>query len=240
MARIAAQAPPSPVAAVPAAARRPAPRRRRERRDPAATREALLQSGAELFAVAGFDGVSTDDVARRSGVNKAMISYHFGGKLGLYRAILAHTFEPIRQRVVALRSSAKPAPEALRDFIAAFGEVAGQGHPVFPSMLVRELLTPASPAVSEIVPYLVDVLATVRHIVDRGVRGGQFRAVDPLMTHLSMVGALAFFFATGPARARILASMPASLKVKAPEAAAFVRHMQDLMTLGLAKRSGRS
>lgn len=239
MARIPIETEPTPGPPVPAPGRRPA-RRRRERRDPAATREALLQSGAELFALAGFDGVSTDDLARHSGVNKAMISYHFGGKLGLYRAILAQTFEPIRARVVALRASDQPAPEALREFIAVFGEVAGHGHPVFPSMLVRELLTPGSPAVSEIVPYLVDVLGTVRHIVDRGVRARQFREVDPLMTHLSMVGALAFFFATGPARARILASMPASLMVKAPAADAFVRHMQDLMTLGLAKRPGRS
>ncbi|MCM2258225.1 MAG: TetR/AcrR family transcriptional regulator [Vicinamibacteria bacterium] len=239
MARIPVTTEPSPVTPV-AVARRPVPRRRRERRDPAATREALLQSGAELFALGGFDGVSTDDLARHSGVNKAMISYHFGGKLGLYRAILAHTFEPIRERVVALRSSGQPAPDALREFIAAFGEVASQRHPAFPSMLVRELLTPGSPAVSEILPYLVDVVGTVRHIVDRGIRGGQFREVDPLMTHLSMVGALAFFFATGPARARILASMPASVKVKAPDADAFVRHMQDLMTLGLAKRPGRS
>ncbi len=222
-----------------AAAPRPS-RRRPERRDPAATREALLQAGAELFALHGFDGTSTDALARRAGVNKALISYHFGGKLGLYRAILAATFEPVRERVVALRATPQPAPEALREFIAVFGETASRRQPAFPAMLVRELITPGSPAVSELRPYLVDVLGTVRHILERGVRDGQFREVDPLMTHLSMVGALAFFFATGPARARIVASMPPALKVQPPSADAFVRHMQDLMTLGLAKRPGRS
>src|SRR5215831_4871619 len=62
-----------------AAARRP--------RDAAATREALLAAGTELFAERGYDGVPVWSIARAAGVNKAMISYHFGGKLNLYQTI---------------------------------------------------------------------------------------------------------------------------------------------------------
>ncbi|MCP4657706.1 MAG: helix-turn-helix transcriptional regulator, partial [bacterium] len=50
--------------------------------DAAATREALLEAATELFAERGFDGAKVEAIARRAGVNKAMISYHFGGKQG--------------------------------------------------------------------------------------------------------------------------------------------------------------
>src|SRR5262249_51780543 len=82
----------------------------RRPRDAAATREALLAAGAELFAERGYDGVPVWNIARAAGVNKAMISYHFGGKRGLYRAILEATFAEIVDRVEALAADPRPAP----------------------------------------------------------------------------------------------------------------------------------
>src|SRR5256712_9901518 len=66
--------------------------RRARRRDAAATRDALLAAGTELFAERGYDGVPVWAVAQKAGVNKAMINYHFGGKRKLYRAIVTATF----------------------------------------------------------------------------------------------------------------------------------------------------
>ena len=58
----------------------PRPRGRAGRRPGSAgTREALLAAGTELFAERGYDGVPVWEIADRAGVNKAMISYHFGG-----------------------------------------------------------------------------------------------------------------------------------------------------------------
>ena len=44
--------------------------------------------GPPEFAARGFDGAGVDRIARRARVNKAMIYYHFGSKLSLYRAVL--------------------------------------------------------------------------------------------------------------------------------------------------------
>jgi hypothetical protein len=78
----------------------------------------------------------------------------------------------------------------------------------------------------------VRMLAAVQQIVARGVRDGAFRPVDPLLTHLSLVGSLVFFFATGRFRERVLADR--RLALKPPDAAAYVKHIQDLVTHGLA------
>ncbi|MBO6827393.1 MAG: CerR family C-terminal domain-containing protein [Sneathiella sp.] len=47
----------------------------------------LLEIAGPLFADRSFDSVSTREIADRAGVNLSAISYHFGGKEGLYRAV---------------------------------------------------------------------------------------------------------------------------------------------------------
>ena len=50
-------------------------------------RETILKAGAKLFAKRSFDSVGIRDIANEAGVNSAMISYYFGGKVGLLREI---------------------------------------------------------------------------------------------------------------------------------------------------------
>ncbi len=52
------------------------------------SRFCLLQSAAKLFCKKGLDKTSTRDIAEDSKVNISMISYHFGGKDGLYKQVL--------------------------------------------------------------------------------------------------------------------------------------------------------
>lgn len=56
-------------------------------RDPERTRQAILDAGLAEFAAKGYAGARVGDIAERAGVNKQLISYYFGGKEGLYRAI---------------------------------------------------------------------------------------------------------------------------------------------------------
>jgi TetR/AcrR family transcriptional regulator len=65
--------------------RSPAPEERV--RDAERSREQLLQAALEEFAAKGYAGTRVQDIATRAGVNKQLISYYFGGKEGLYRAI---------------------------------------------------------------------------------------------------------------------------------------------------------
>jgi len=51
------------------------------------TKAALLDAALTEFAERGLAGARVADIASRAGVNKQLISYHFGGKQGLYDAI---------------------------------------------------------------------------------------------------------------------------------------------------------
>jgi AcrR family transcriptional regulator len=210
---------------------------RPRRRDAAATREALLAAGAELFAERGYDGVPGAAIAQKAGVNKALINYYFGGKRKLYLAIVSATFGEIVAGVERLADSPRPAPEVLRELIATVGEMATRRHPHFCAMLLREVVAGGK----HLDPALIDkparILDAVHRIVSRGVHSGDFRPVDPVLTHLSLIGSLVFFFATARFRERVLAKRrPAT---RPPDAAAYVKHIQDLLTHGLAAERPR-
>lgn len=200
-------------------------------RVPEETRDRLLNAATDLFAEKGFDGARVEEIAGKARVNKAMINYHFGGKEGLYVAILLSTFESAVQRLKALEDSTEPADAQLREFVRLFAGLAA-ARPGLPAMLLREVLSGGRHLDDDVLPHFLGVFAQVRRIVARGIRDGIFRPVDPLLTHLSLIGALVFFFSTSPLRARLGAE--GKLPVAPPSDAAFVEHLQNLITRGLA------
>jgi TetR/AcrR family transcriptional regulator len=207
-------------------------------RDAELTREALLAAATARFARHGFEGVTVELIARDAKVNKAMINYYFGGKAGLYQAILTTTFAEITQRIDELRKSSRPPLEVLREFVAVFAEIATQKRPSFPALFLREALEGAPRARAVVLPYLRVVISSILDVIARGVREGSLRPVDPFLTHLTIVGSMVFFFATAPLREAVLSK--ARLPFPPPTTDAFVRHMQELITHGLARADGKT
>lgn len=54
------------------------------------SREALIDAAKRVFAVKGYDGATVKDLSDAAGVNVSLVSYHFGGKEGLYRTCLTN------------------------------------------------------------------------------------------------------------------------------------------------------
>jgi AcrR family transcriptional regulator len=84
------------------------------------TRDRVIRVSADLFARHGYDGVSIRDIIRKAKVNLGAVTYHFGGKEGLFAEVLARKTEPlieIGRRIVASRKS----PDGkLREMLTAY------------------------------------------------------------------------------------------------------------------------
>lgn len=65
-------------------------------------RARLLATGLAAFAQHGLDGVSIRDIAQKSRLNSATISYYFDGKEGLYAAVLAQVLAFVRGHSAAV------------------------------------------------------------------------------------------------------------------------------------------
>jgi TetR/AcrR family transcriptional regulator, regulator of cefoperazone and chloramphenicol sensitivity len=83
------------------------------------TRNKIMKAAARIFAEDGYAGASIRNIVARADVNQAAISYHFGSKEGLYRAVLQMALQALLQDNGAMA----PAPgklareAALRAFI---------------------------------------------------------------------------------------------------------------------------
>ena len=204
------------------------------RRDSESTRQALIAAGATLFSERGFDGATVDAIARIAGVNKAMISYHFAGKQGLYNAILTRDFEWAQARLAELDARTIPADTKLARFVAVFGELHLR-HPHLSTMMLREAMSGGRHLDATLMPHIRRIFERVQAILAQGEREGTLRRVDPLMTHQIVLGSLAFFFAVRPLRDRMIAE--GIVAVEPPDPARFVSTLQELLARGLAKES---
>lgn len=108
-------------------------------------RQRLLAAGLQLFAQQGFAKTSTRELAEAASVNVAAISYYFGDKAGLYRAVF---FEPMggdaSADVAAITAAGQTLEGALRAFYAGFLQPLLEGEKVALCMKLhfREFLEP--------------------------------------------------------------------------------------------------
>lgn len=119
------------------------PRPIEKERNPARSREAILDAAEQLFADRGYDATSLTDVGAAAGVSRGTPGYFFGGKEQLYRAVLERCLERVRQAVRSGRERALASnepPEVVLE--GAVGEYFDfiLANPAFVRLLEREAL----------------------------------------------------------------------------------------------------
>ena len=99
---------------------------RKAERTPDATRDRIMEAALDLFGERGLTGTTVRDIAKRASVNVAAISYHFGGKDELYRAVAETVIGAIearaRPRIAPLLGSPPREPAAALKALEDFAE----------------------------------------------------------------------------------------------------------------------
>jgi TetR/AcrR family transcriptional regulator, regulator of cefoperazone and chloramphenicol sensitivity len=83
-------------------------------------RTRLLQAGLQQFAEHGFAAASTRAIAGAANANVALISYHFGDKEGLYRAVLTELSAAVGEAFEQLEQVSVPFDQALEGLYRGF------------------------------------------------------------------------------------------------------------------------
>ena len=84
------------------------------RRDPEATRNAILDAAEELFLERGFADVSLSRIASDSAVTKSLIHHHFGSKDNLWDAVKVRFFSGYFEAQQQMLTDAPPTLELLK------------------------------------------------------------------------------------------------------------------------------
>ena len=172
-----------------------------------ATRQRILDAASSVFAADGFGGARVDEIARRAGVNKALLYYHVGNKQTLYTAVLMCNFDRVEAALAEATAPEGPARDRLAAVIATVTRTM-QTYPDHPRIVLRELASAGDHLQPEVLDRMLRVVEIVRGLLADGVRNGEFRATEPVMTHLTMIGASLILNAVAPLRSRAAAIGP--------------------------------
>ncbi len=154
-----------------------------KKRDAVATREAIRAAAHQRFLREGYDSVGLRDIAGEAKVDVALISRYFGGKEGLFRAVVRHDDKPDIFRE-------PKSVDELPDFLARLVvDDAGEDLEKRMEMFIIMLSSASSPKAGEIIRDLVhlDVLGPLSELI--GGDQGELRA-NMLLAILMGVGVL--------------------------------------------------
>jgi AcrR family transcriptional regulator len=141
------------------------------------TQATIIAAGQRIFGQKGFDGASLRDIAEEAGVAHAMIRHHFGGKDGLWRAVIdAHVLSIAERHAPLFAELGTTEPIALlQRFIGSFIEFSANA-PDATRILMHESTTPSAR-----LDYLIEKFAPLH------------RAIDPIFAAAQAAGALKHF-----------------------------------------------
>ena len=170
----------------------------------------IKKAATRVFAEAGFSGARVDEIARRAGVNKAMIYYHIGDKKALYTEVLHDVFKDTTDRMAQNIKESETVDEKLKKFIHNLAATMDQ-YPYLPLIMQREIASGGQHLPDLVIKDLNNMIGVMKTILDEGAEKGVFIQTLPIIVHLMVVGAFSFYKAGWPIRAR-LASLPNDLK----------------------------
>src|SRR6187402_1511185 len=173
---------------------KPAAKETSRTNDPERTKANIMEIAAAEFGEKGLAGARIDEIAAATKTSKRMIYYYFGSKEGLYLAVLEESYRRVRDIESELHLQDLEPEQALRRLVAftfdhhlahesyirlVMSENINRGQFLAQSQRIQDLNVPA--------------IAAIRHLYDRGVASGAFRAgLDPVDIHAS-ISALSFF-----------------------------------------------
>lgn len=126
--------------------------------------ERLLRAARDCFLADEYHQVTTRAIADRAGANAAMIRYYFGGKEGLYEAMISQTLEPLLK---VLDGQMLDTPCGLQDYLTLYYDTMSR-HPEFPKLILKVLALNHGPG-----------RRFIRQLLERGRRQGA-RKVEAL------------------------------------------------------------
>lgn len=102
------------------------------------TRQRILEAADGLFGELGFDATTTRDIAARSGVNKALIHYHFGTKDELLEALLEGYYAKLGEAMRGALGRRGPLAAQVDALLDAYADFLAE-HRSFARIVAREV-----------------------------------------------------------------------------------------------------
>jgi len=199
------------------------------------TADKLLVAASELMIARGSLEISLSDIAQQSGVNAALVKYHFGNKEGLLLALLARDAATETTNLEYLLAQPITPTAKLKLHVAGIIKA----YYRFPYMnrlihlLLHESSTRAADEVSKF--FVAPLLDFHRRLLAEGAASGEFRPVDPVLFYTSLIGACDHLFFGRHALSRAVGVGPVTDEV----CREYIAHVEAMLLGGMLTPAAR-
>lgn len=196
------------------------------------TEKKIITTAIRLFGEKGLDAVSTSEIAKEAGVNKALIFYHYESKENLYKVAFKKLVQDMIETIHTRINELEPGIGVIEAFVRGhIGYL--QKNEVLVRFMVRELLS-YNLNKSSVLLECIDQMRLIRNDILKAINqariSGEMRAVDPLQTIVNILSLDVFFFLGKPMVSLLQPNInPEEFEIKR------VDHVVDLLMNGLRK-----
>jgi AcrR family transcriptional regulator len=171
----------------------------RPRPEKISSADKIIAAALREFVEHGLAGARVDRIASKSGVNKAMIYYHFKSKEKLYQEIISRQFEQLGPFLEAQIEKSLEPEEFFTRLAVFYSHLFEQLHDFRP-LLLRELASGGEQIKKALTDIMVEkgLNKRLRSIIDSGKRKGQFRMVDSRQAIISFISMNLIYFIMAP------------------------------------------
>ena len=159
-----------------------------------ATRQKLIESGIRLFSENGYEATSTRQVQAAAGVQRNLITYHFGSKEAFWKACVTALFDRIGAAMGPAMSQARDIDpsERIRFLIRQFVR-ASAAHPEITRIMFDEGRSDGWRLGWIIDEYVQDFFRLVADLHAQGTREKVVPAISVVQFYYALVGSAAVF-----------------------------------------------
>ena len=163
------------------------------------TEARIFEAALRVFARKGKDGARMQEIADEAGIHRPLLHYYFRTKQQLYEAVARRMFSQFMETFQAPPGGVSFA-DSLRAFIDHYVDTV-HAHPSMAMWMVAENMA-GNPLLGEMLAEAFETEGSpqreMEQAIERSIRAGEIRPVDPKQLMLTIVSGCVFFFVALP------------------------------------------
>jgi TetR/AcrR family transcriptional regulator len=172
-------------------------------------REKILEAADRLFGEVGFDAASTREIAELSGVNKALIHYHFRTKDALLLSVLDRYYDRLNRSLLASIGAGGPFRERIKRVASVYADFLAENLN-FSRIVQRE--SSGGPHLDRIRDHLLPPFQVAVKLIENEFPASRKKELSAANLLVSLYGMIVTYFTYSAALGKIVADDPLSPK----------------------------
>jgi|SRR5690606_11059247 len=162
-------------------------------------RDRILSAAESLFALRGFEGVSTTQIAKVAGITQPLIHYHFKNKEALWKATVARLFSKLSIEMADEIRSLQKADKrrCLVEMIRCYVSFVAR-YPQFGQFVLREGVQESTRLEWMVEEWIKPLLKPFREVYQEGVEEGWVKDIPFPQVMMLIAGSASHFFSLAP------------------------------------------